>query len=194
MRTLLTSILLFTIPRLGSGPPEIARLDECIQHRFVDRTSFGMSRILPGERHGVRTFRPENPTEQSVVDTLRANGYQVALFLVGRNAMTSSPGLGYDSRRLGLQGPAFITPLTADLPDRDALLAESREALRKGEPYTVRQGDWTVTWKPLRASDSACLQCHTSGIAVLSSPLQTAGETLKVGDTLGVAVYLYKLR
>jgi hypothetical protein len=172
MRTLL-AVALLTVPRPTPDPPEIARLDDCIQLRFLNRTSFGMNRILPQRHHGVQSFRPENPTEQAIIDQLCANRYQVALFLVGRGVLDPFPQLSRNT----LQGPAYITEVSGDLPPRDTLLAEGRAALQKTEPYNLRRGEWTVSLRPLRASNAGCIQCHTSA---------------KIGDTLGVAVYAYK--
>jgi hypothetical protein len=52
-----------------------------------------MQRILPNGYHGVRQFRSENATEQAVVDQLQQKGYEVALYLAGRNvAIIPAPG------------------------------------------------------------------------------------------------------
>ncbi len=67
------------LARLDSAPDEISRLDNCIQLRFLDTKAFGMSRILPMQFHGIRTFQPENATERAVVEHLRHKGYEVAL-------------------------------------------------------------------------------------------------------------------
>src|SRR5262249_29207299 len=98
------------LARLDSVPDEISRLDNCIQLRFLDAKAFGMRRILPQEFHGVRTFEAENATERAVVEHLRHRGYEVALYLVGRNALAAqTPYKSLNPRRSGVQGPAFIT-------------------------------------------------------------------------------------
>ena len=105
----------------SSEPAEISRLDECIQKRFLSTRSFGMSRVLPNQFHGIRTFQPENDTERALVSALKQKGYEVALYLAGRGTLTPS----YDLRRSGLQGPAFITPVMEEqLPKPDALLVD----------------------------------------------------------------------
>jgi hypothetical protein len=71
-------------------PTEISRLDECIQIRFLDRRTFGINR-MGVSAHGMRMFQPENPTEQSIVDQLRQKGFEVAAYLVGRQALAKMP-------------------------------------------------------------------------------------------------------
>jgi hypothetical protein len=168
-------------------PGELNRLDECIQHRFLARTTFGMGRILPDQFHGVRQFRPENATEQAVVNQIEKDGYQVALFLAGRNVLDApSPAATLSQYRYFVQGPAYITHLKnpEGLPRPETLFEESRTALaafNTGQGYDVQEGDWTVALRPLRATNQACVQCHNS-----------SGARVKMNDALGVVMYVYK--
>lgn len=176
-----------TPARLDSVPDAISLLDECIQLRFLDAKAFGMRRILPMQYHGLRTFQPENATERAVVDQLRQRGYEVAFYLVGRNALADRT---FDPRRSAVQGPAFITPIHwGEFPQPDALLDDGRRALlsfQKREGYEIRKAGWTVAMRPLRASNEACVQCH------LADAASTANPKLKIGDALGVALYVYR--
>lgn len=180
-------VLIHAAPaRLDSGPDPIAALNECIQTRFLDAKAFGMRRILPMQYHGLRTFQPENATEQAVVDQLRRKGHEVAFYLLGRNALTDRPQIQMIyPRRSGLQGPAFITAVReGELPQPDTLLDNGRRALlsfAKGEGYDIPKAGWTVAMRPLRASNERCVQCH-----IRSNP------ELKIGDALGVAMYIYR--
>lgn len=184
MRTLIAVSLAFlTLPH--PAPDELVQLDDCIHKRFLDRTSFGMSRILPRQYHGVRMFQPENATEGEVVDRLQQKGYQVALFLAGRNVQFPISGLA--PVRYRVQGPAYITriPKPEELPSAETLLADSRAALtafESSDGYDIRKGDWTVSLRPLRASNATCVQCHNG----------PAASNVKIGDPLGVAMYVYK--
>jgi hypothetical protein len=168
-------------------PDELSQLNECIQHRFQDRTSFGMRRILPNQFHGVRLFRPENPTERAVVTKLEQQGYQVALYLAGRSVMTAPPPTpALPPYRYAVQGPAYITRFrnADELPGPDALFEDSRTALaafKTGRGYDIQKGDWTVAMRPLRATNEACVQCHNS-----------VGANVKMNDPLGVVMYVYK--
>jgi hypothetical protein len=173
----LAAVLLAAAPaRLDSVPDAIFRLNECIQLRFLDAKAFGMRRILPMQYHGLRTFQPENSNEQAVVDQLRQSGYEVVFYLLGDNP-----------RRSAVQGPAFITPIRAgQFPQPDTLLDDGRRALlsfQKGEGYDIRKDGWTVAMRPLRASNEACVRCHVAG---------GAESKLKIGDALGVAMYVYR--
>ena len=187
MRLLL--FVLFTVPiaapaRLDTVPDEISRLDECIQLRFLDAKAFGMRRILPMQYHGLRSFVPENATERAVVDQLQQKNYEVAFYLVGRNALDAqSPFTTLLPRRSVAQGPAFITPVQErELPQPEILLEEGRRALisfQTGQGYDIRKAGWTVAMRPLRASSEKCVQCH-------------AADGVKMGDPLGAALYVYR--
>jgi hypothetical protein len=147
-----------------------------------------MSRILPGGgSHGVRQFRPENPAEQAVVNQLEQKGYEVALYLAGRNVMAAAPSAPMVAfYRHGVQGPAYITRLRnpGELPRQEALLEESRSALasfQTGQGYEIQRGEWTVAMRPLRATNETCVRCHN-----------VAGANVKMNGVLGVAMYVYR--
>jgi hypothetical protein len=188
--TLLTASLLSgaTLTTLTGDP--IAPLNACIQQRFQDRNVFGMSRVLPNRAHGIRQFQPENPPEQKALTELRNNGYQVTLFLVGRYALDTPPGAGAMAR-YGLQGPAFMTAEPQDLPDSAELLVEGRGALAAfstRDGYDIRKREWVVAMRPLRATNEACVQCHSVGPAMF----RDEAHRPKLGDALGVAMYVYR--
>ena len=198
--TALTTILIAAGPsRLDSPknfePPEISRLDECIQVRFLATKTFGMSRVLPRGFHGIRMFQPENSTERAVVSQLKQKGYEVAFYLAGRNTLTPSAAPDILRRSL-VQGPAYITPLHEEqLPNAAALLADSRDALISFETsggYDIRKAGWTVAMRPLRASNETCVQCHIVGPGSAGSQLLGVPSQLKIGDPLGVAMYVYR--
>jgi hypothetical protein len=198
--------------------PDISRLHACIELRFLGRTTFGMSRVLPREHQGIRDFSPENATEQSIMTALADKGYEVALYLSGRGVLTEAPVVTnvvtdpllpqMPTRRYLPQGPAFITKIanTPDLPSQQALLAAGRAgftALEKSEAYAIQTTGWTVAMRPLRANDS-CIACHLGNQAMLirfssgdvAVPVNrkpdSQGASLKAGDTLGVAMYVYR--
>jgi len=189
MRTLILVSLAahLTLPVTNPEPADLNRLNDCIQHRFVGRAGFGMQRIVTNQFHGVPQFIPENTTEQAVVNQLGQDGYQVALYLAGRNVLgTPSPNSLLQPYRYAVQGPAYITRLNAEeLPHPETLLEASRAALEgsnNNESYgDIQKGAWTVALRPLRASNETCVQCHNA-----------AGAHVKMNDTLGVAMYVYK--
>jgi hypothetical protein len=175
--------------RLDREPDDlIAELDRRIQLRFLDGKAFGMRRVIPFAFHGVRDFAPENADEQSVVSRLKDKRYEVALFLAGRGVLASSVPLGVLlPHRIDVQGPAYITPVGAGLPPARSLLEESRRALARfesGGGYVTETDGWTVALRPLRAANGSCLQCHA----------RSGAADLKLGDALGVAIYVYRVR
>ena len=146
-----------------------------------------MNRILPNQYHGVGQFVPENAAEQAIVNQLNQDGYQVALYLAGRNVLGSpSPNILLEPYRYAVQGPAYITRVNPqELPRPEALLESSRAALQafdKNKTYGAMQNsEWTVALRPLRATSESCVQCHNA-----------AGAHVKTNDVLGVAMYVYK--
>jgi hypothetical protein len=198
--------------------PDISRLHLCIELRFVDRTTFGMKRILPREHQGIRNFSPENSTEQSIMSALSEKGYEVALYLSVRGVLTDAPVVTdpflpqMPTRRYLPQGPAFITKTTntSELPPQAALLAAGRAgfaALEKSESYAasyaIRTGGWTVAMRALRA-DATCIACHAANpvpnpihVSDAATPAHRGTDrtaSLRAGDTLGVAMYVYRKR
>jgi hypothetical protein len=187
MRTLILTALAahLTLPVTTPEPNELNQLNDCIQRRFLARTTFGMQRILPNQFHGVRQFRPENPAEQAVVNQLGQDGYQVALYLAGRNVLSAPTPISLlQPYRYAVQGPAYITRLNPEeLPRPETLLEESRAAFKKDQGYEIQKSGWTVALRPLRASNETCVQCHNA-----------AGANVKMNDVLGLAMYVYKHR
>jgi hypothetical protein len=177
----------------NSGTEVLSGLNDCIQKRFLDTGSFGISRILP--LHGVRQFRPANANERATVEDLDQNGYEVALFLAGRQILQPSDGatLGgfrFIDPRSGLQGPAYTTHLlkTEALPKPEALLPDARSALvsfEAGNSYDVQKDGWKILMRPLRATSETCVQCHAGGAG-------GNNVKLKVGDALGVVLYVFR--
>jgi hypothetical protein len=142
----------------------------------------------------VRDFKSENPAEQAVIDAFQSKGYEVIVYLAGRKILEQPPAKTQIRYRYGVQGPALITgeSMPADAPSTRWLLAESRTALESfeiGDGYTLKRGTWTVAMRPLRAANSGCVSCHTSGAA---RDKDDSKAKLAVGDAVGVAIYAYR--
>ena len=174
-------------PPGNSTPDEILQLHECIKLRFLDTRSFGMRRILPQQFHGIHDFRAENPVEQHVLDKLRQRGYDVALYMAGLKILEASPVL--NGRRYSVQGPAFMTPWRQDeFPEPKTLLDDSRRALIDFETaagYEIQKPGWKVAMRPMLATTERCVGCHKSG---------DTNSALKIGNPIGVAMYVYRMR
>jgi hypothetical protein len=190
------AILLTASSRLpvsqDTEPEEITRFDSCLQLRFLDRKSFGMQRVAPRRYHGARFFHAENQKEQAVVSEMQAKGYELAVYLAGRGMLSPDPL----TERSNIQGPAFITKLqnTDNLPSREALRDESLKMLLsegKEDFLGSRQGEWRISMHRLRASNEGCVGCHTSG-GGSAAYRQSEKQPLKLGDTIGVAIYVYR--
>ena len=178
MRTL--ALLTFTTLAFGAGSPkpavpeEIPRLHECIAARFLDTGLFGMSRVARVGSLGVREFHAENPAERRVLEGLKEKGYNVVFFIAGRGVLDP-----VYLPRPELQGPAFMLTVK-DYPQPSKLLAAARAALEHERESDYQLDDnWTVSMRLLRATKETCVACH-------------AFAKVKLGDTLGVAIYAYR--
>jgi hypothetical protein len=184
---IVVSLVPFLLSANNSGTDVLSGLNDCVQKRFLDTGSFGMSRILP--LHGIRQFRTANAMERATVEDLEQKGYEVALFLAGRQILDSSGNKFFD-RRSGVQGPAYIThlPKIDELPNPNTLLPDARAALTSfdaGDRYEAQHDGWNIQLRPLRATREACVQCHTGGAG-------GNNVKLKVGDALGVVLYVFR--
>ena len=80
-------------------------------------------------------------------------------------------------------------PPRSDLPTEEQLKPSAQKALKAFDDFwhssdgaTFRAGKWNVAAVPVRASHQECIDCHRGF---------TYWERLRLGDTLGVAMYAY---
>jgi hypothetical protein len=198
-------------PSHGAREPHpLDALDREVQKRFHDVIGFGMARIATERR-----FEPETPGEREAVRELKRGGYRVGLYLAGRRVLEPMPeeprlrvkttfGSGFGGH--GFSGPIFLSSSAiTKVPSATALWGETRLALLSfaegAERYGFEAGGWEVEARPVRASGESCLRCHNTdyrtvrgvtGRGVVFSKTEPKGNALKVGDPLGVLVYVYK--
>jgi hypothetical protein len=190
------------VTRSVRGATAIEALDYSIQERFRNLSGFGMARMPVTPQH-VDRFDPETSDEKAAVAGLRDRGWTVGLYLGGRGLldppMTESEwtGDGPYSFRKAISEPIIIvgdiTP--EDLPRPWELQAIGRRALEAStatDRYEDSFGRWSVDARAVRANQVACLKCHTAGRANDFRSRDTdPGATLRLGDALGVAIYVY---
>ncbi len=190
--------------------PRLEALDREIQKRFHNVIGFGMARIATERR-----FEPETKAEREAVSGLGRAGYKVALYLAGRGVLEPMPvRLRRAKRSFGAEmttgepfsGPIFLSsPTITRVPSAASLWTETQNAMRAFEQgsnrYGFVAGKWQVEARPVRASEQTCLRCHKTDYKYKFSvndrgePFYNAepkGNVLKLGDTLGVLLYLYK--
>lgn len=180
----------------------VSALDEQIQLRFLDTgVGFGMSRICGPVGHGALgrpeslrrfpqapdfvwrnsacggldwvSFRPVNSQETWVVNEVDRAKVEIWTMLVS-------------AKQRSLEGPVVLgTESPESLTDiRRQLLARAAKPPISEDPLD----NWQVVVKPIRASREACLSCHNQRTWPGSTP------ALKLGDPLGFAVYLFRMR
>ncbi|WP_143206217.1 DUF3365 domain-containing protein [Singulisphaera sp. GP187] len=160
-----------------------------------------MSR-LPIAHLAARYFKPETALEQTVVADFEKNDWEVSLYLVGREALTwdlSKAEENFDEWMdpRAINGPVLITAATVpkDHPSGRELREFGRDALIKaasGDSFMTTSGRWKIEARPVRADRQSCLNCHTSERATADPTIwEKQGPPLRVGDVLGVVLYLY---
>lgn len=191
------------------GPHPLDALDREVQRRFHEVIGFGMARIATERR-----FEPETAAERAAVRDLKRAGYKVGLYLAGRAVLEPSPEHLKRAKRTfgspfpshGFSGPVFLSPSGINrVPSAAALWGDTQLALRAfaggAERYGFRAGRWQVEARPVRASGESCLRCHKTdyrtvyGVTergVSFSKVEPKGDALKVGDPLGVLLYVYR--
>lgn len=188
------------------APDVIEALDRVIQKRFHDVIGFGMTRV-----GSERNFSPNTVEEKAAVKNLKSAGYQVTLYLAGRNILQDVPERHRHNRRWfgSLEDHLIGGPVTVGnqdlkrVPDARAIWEPTRDALRQfadgGTRYGFTENGWSVEARPVRALDESCLRCHgfdtkltfeKDGGVRFSRAQERNG--LRVGDPLGVMLYVYK--
>jgi hypothetical protein len=184
------------VSRSATAPAPVEALNYAIQDRFHNSRGFGMARMPTVPEH-LHYFNPETPAEKSAVDELQ--GWAVGFYLGGRrllNPPLSESEWVDDHRavqqaarprpRRAISEPLVITGMItpAGLPKPWQLQEIGRKALEAAatsDRYEASLGRWSVDVRPIRASRAACLECH--------NPRDDAA--LRIGDALGVAIYVY---
>jgi hypothetical protein len=183
-----------------ASPIEV--LNYSVQERFRTIDGFGMARLPVVPQH-VDLFDPKTPEEKAAVEDLRSRGWTVGLYLGGRGLLeppmseSEWENAGEHSHRKAISKPIVISgqATPAGLPKPWELQIIGRKALdaaAASDRYEASLGRWSVDARPIRANRAACLKCHTAEGATGFRPRGLNQETdLRLGDALGVAVYVY---
>jgi hypothetical protein len=189
------------VSSFATSPVDV--LNETLQERFRTLDGFGMARIPAVPQH-VYQFDPQTSDEKAAVEDLRKRGWAVGLYLGGRGLL--KPPLSEaewkdakeHSTRKAISQPLVIAgQMTPEgLPKPWELQTIGRKALETSvsrDRYTASLGRWSVDVRPIRANRAACFKCHTAEGAHNFRP-EGAGQQadLRIGDALGVAIYVYR--
>jgi hypothetical protein len=189
-----------TPPRVGTP---LGMFDRCVQERFRNVKDQGMAR-MPVLHRGVKQFSPETSGEIEAVDWLRDEGMVMGFFLGGRRLLDSEgmteaqwEGSGIDRHRT-INGPIFVTDslAPADFPRPWQLAEHGRKALAAStttttDSYSGTLGRWSIEARAIRADRVDCLLCHRSVRPADANPVEKDRARLKIGDALGVMIYVY---
>lgn len=165
---------------------------------FVDRTEYDRSLAQ----------------EEAFIADLQRGGWTVNLYLAGRSLLDPSmsevewsralvdemldPRRGEASPFRTIGPPLVITNqgFREALPKPRELWEIGQRALRAAEVsdrYATTFGSWSVDVRPVRADREDCLNCHKTAEQTSRKPPEARSRApLKVGDPLGVAIYVYR--
>jgi hypothetical protein len=200
---LLTAVWWATANARQASPPRnvhevvlLSSLNDCLQERFRDvDQAFGLRRIVRvGETP--HRFTPENARELSTVRDLERARLHVVLYLTGRQVLQPRPAsTASEGVRPAIKGPVIVTASTrstASAPSAPDLWDESRRALTafaRADSHEFAHDGWQFTARPVRATETVCLNCHAAdGTTSYWSP-PAPGSRLHVGEVLGVVLY-----
>ena len=221
LRALLTFVGLFMVavcagqslirdkarPLTAPGNETLDAFDRAVQGRFHNVIGFGMSRVSTQ-----RWFLPETEEEKEAVTALKHEGYEVCIYLVGRNILQdipadrrrSNPNLGSSGEHL-MSGPVFVgAGKLTGLPAGNEMWEPAREALRKFDAGAAQQSfgisGWQIEARPVRASDDKCLSCHGYDARLVANAngtgrrwiIEKQRNQLQLGDPVGVLLYVYR--
>jgi hypothetical protein len=200
---LLTAVWCVAASARQATPPQsrqeaglLAAFNDCLQERFRDvDQAFGIRRIIRlGETP--HRFAPENARELGAVRDLERGGLHVVLYLTGRQVLQPKPAsTSSEGVRPAIRGPVMVTASNrsmAPAPSAADLWDESRRALTafaRVDSHGFARDGWQFTARPVRATESVCLNCHAAdGTTSYWSP-PAPGSRLRVGEVLGVVLY-----
>ena len=209
------SFTVFGLPRAnspGGGPTvneiaELDALDHVVQKRFHNVIGFGMTRVATE-----RQFIPESPEEKEAVKQLRRAGYELCFFLAGRGILQNikeSERISHSKFGDGwahtMSGPVFLNEELKKLPEARVMWEPTRQAFRifrdGASRYSFAANGWQIEARPVRAKDESCLKCHGHDILITYPPEGGTSYTkakerndLRVGDPIGVLLYVHKLK
>lgn len=191
--TLRTALMLVSVAGLVgmparslAGDDPIDALNRVIQDRFagIDKF-FGLRRIVViGDTP--HQFRPETVSEEAVVQDLRDENLEVALYMAGRRVLDQEPNLlsermaGVDRRVIF--GPIAVTAVERlhELPQSVDLIDAARQAFRelqRRDRYPFERAGVKFSARAVRANSAECLGCHKGN---------------RQGEPLGVVMYAYR--
>lgn len=192
-------------------------LDAAIQDRFIfGELEFGFERVGPLRVHLPR-FAARTDAERAAVAELESNHWQAAFYLAGRTMLAEKGVQGSEtnsdfSQGQGFHGPVLMTPRTfqsepmKNLPLSRTEARKALDHLMKNNQYETSLGTWELLARPLRMR-AECLKCHLSmdrpnlremGPSMVNSESGSTSKeskpksSLKTGDLLGAAIYLYR--
>ena len=190
-------------------PNPIAALNDAVLKRFLEtRRGFGYERVMiirrPNTPQHFEAFRAETDDERLLVNDLKANHLNVNLFLAGRRILDDvqptvipeqiSFGKPVSVMNSPMHGPLTITEegIDKNLPNASSeeFIKQIRKAWKsfeKGNEYQFSSGKWKVDAHPVRASQNSCVECHKA-----RATNETEAKELKIGDPLGILLYVYK--
>src|SRR5262245_10953219 len=166
--------------------------------------------------HNTRPYVPVNESESRFVQYFESLGMRVILYVVSRQRPRVGP-FGPSAIPPLVQGPVFVRPtppvvtrtlagapfevrtdpqFSNALPDAADLGVPGAQAFSEShvsESRAFEIGEWRFVARPVRASTSACLNCHNRpAVAAAPSVDGSADEPFRLGDPIGAVLYGYR--
>lgn len=178
--------------------PDFTPLNQAIHSSFEVREGFGMGRFAGMIAHARRPVF-SSPIARDAAKVLWEQGWEVNFYLGGRDLfrkekLETSAATTYvelkDQTFRDLRGPVVMVPSeNQNAPLRDAVVAQAKTAFlaNMSQGYRSQVGEWRLLSYPVKATKASCVGCHQNPEA-----RRQLGRPLKIGDTLGVTIYVYR--
>ena len=185
----------------------IERFDRLIQARFLSEPYFGIARIprvskAPDNPH-FKHFYASGAEEVNSVREFEEDGWKSSINLFGKRTtpkMVSKSEFGKFRINFRLFDPIPVTSglKEKNLPKSSKLLKEVKKAFLAFQTpnspneneYAFEIGEWSYVAKPVRASQTSCVECHKD--YVVTQKLDDGKFKFRkrqIGDANGILVY-----
>jgi hypothetical protein len=205
---LLSAVVAFGDAAGRPDPSLVHTLDRTFQSRFetIDGKMFGVERAAHTPAHAkTRRFLPKTASDKRLTGQLKEAGWDLVFFVAGRDALYSAEKFNKDPKWAektqepvaagggfdpwdGISEPVHLTGVEEKAwelgPQLGMRLPPAFTAFAaKKRSYDFTLKEWTVIARPIPASKGECLCCHLG---------RDGKKRLKLGDTLGVAFYVFR--
>ena len=193
------------VPPSNKSDDELIRdFDALVQERFRHFDDPGVTRVMTRQHRGFEpVFSPERRDEVIAICNFGACGRDAAIYISGRAVLGYEAGPHeYSDRSIprasrGISVPVHVAGsyASAELPTQDRLIALAKAVFTSGNAGASAD-TWRLEGRAIIARSQTCADCHNgrNRRPVLQPERYPGAPSLRVGDTVGAALYAIRTR